>query len=96
MVFGDPQAIPEQLTSLPTSETINTRYVERHNLTQRQSDRRLTRRTNGFSKELSWFKRQLWLSLVSYRLSLPHHRLRQPLLDRSQLKAQDRCDACSQ
>jgi IS1 family transposase/transposase-like protein len=79
VVFGDPKAIAEQLTSLPTSKTINTSFVERNNLTQRQSNRRLTRRTNGFSKELSWFERQLWLSLAYYHLVLPHHGLRQPL-----------------
>ena len=28
VVFGDPRAIAEKLTSLPTSETINTSYVE--------------------------------------------------------------------
>ena len=43
VVFGDPTAIAEKLTSLPTSATINTSFVERHNLTQRQSNRRLTR-----------------------------------------------------
>jgi IS1 family transposase len=40
VVFGDPTAIAEKLTSLPTSATINTSFVERHNLTQRQSNRR--------------------------------------------------------
>ena len=79
MVFGDPKAIAKKLTSLPTSTAINTSYVERNNLTQRQSNRRLTRRTNGFSKDLSWFERQLWLSLAYYHLALPHLRLRQPL-----------------
>ena len=79
VVFGDLQAIAEKLTSSPTSATINTSFVERHNLTQRQSNRRLTRRTNGFSKDLSWFERQLWLSLAYYHLALPHRRLRQPL-----------------
>jgi IS1 family transposase len=78
-VFGDPQAIADKLASLPTSESINTSYIERHNLTQRQSNRRLTRRTNGFSKDLSWFERQLWLSLAYYHLVLPHRRLRRPL-----------------
>ena len=79
VVFGDLQAMAKQLTASPTSATINTSFVERHNLTQRQSNRRLTRRTNGFSKDLSWFERQLWLSLAYYHLVLPHRRLRQPL-----------------
>ena len=38
----------------------------------RQSNRRLTRRTNGFSKDLTWFEKQLWLSLAYYHLVLPH------------------------
>jgi hypothetical protein len=79
VVFGTPEAVAEKLSVLPTSATINTSFVERNNLTQRQSNRRLTRRTNGFSKELSWFERQLWLSLAYYHLVLPHHSLRQPL-----------------
>ena len=79
VIFGDPDAILEKLTSLPTSDAINTSFVERNNLTQRQSNRRLTRRTNGFSKELSWFERQLWLSLAYYHLALPHQSLRQSL-----------------
>ena len=78
-VFGDPQAIEEKLASLPTSETINTSSVECHNLAQHQSHWRSTRRTNGCSKDLSWFERQLWLSLAYYHLVLPHRRLRRPL-----------------
>ena len=79
VVFGDPEALTDLLTTLPTSQTINTSFIERHNLTQRQSNRRLTRRTNGFSKDLSWFERQLWLSLAYYHLILPHQSLHQPL-----------------
>ena len=79
IVFGTQQAIAAQLTDSLVSQTINTSFVERDNLTQRQNNRRLTRRTNGFSKEMSWFEKQLWLSLAYYHLVLPHHSLRQPL-----------------
>ncbi len=79
IVFGKPAAIAAQLANLSVSETINTSFVERDNLTQRQSNRRLTRKTNGFSKEIAWFEKQLWLSMAYYHFVLPHHSLRQPL-----------------
>jgi IS1 family transposase len=79
VIFGEPEEIAAQLASSPVSEAVNTSFVERDNLTQRQSNRRLTRRTNGFSKEIVWFEKQLWLSTAYYHLVLPHHSLRQPL-----------------
>lgn len=79
VIFGKPEAIAAQLANSPVSEAINTSFVERDNLTQRQSNRRLTRKTNGFSKEIAWFEKQLWLSTAYYHLVLPHHSLRQPL-----------------
>ncbi len=78
-IFGKPEAIAAQLARSPVSDTINTSFVERDNLTQRQSNRRLTRKTNGFSKEIGWFEKQLWLSTAYYHLVLPHHSLRLPL-----------------
>lgn len=78
-VFGDSDAIAAILADSPVSRTINTSFVERDNLTQRQSNRRLTRRTNGFSKEITWFEKQLWVSLAYYHLVRPHHSLRQRL-----------------
>ena len=79
VIFGTSEAIAAQLAHSPVSNTVNTSFVERDNLTQRQSNRRLTRRTNGFSKEIGWFEKQLWLSTAYYHLVLPHHSLRQPL-----------------
>ena len=79
VVFGDSDTVEARLAQSPVSNTINTSFVERDNLTQRQSNRRLTRRTNAFSKELTWFEKQLWLSMAYYHLVLPHHSLRQEL-----------------
>lgn len=79
VIFGKPEAIAAQLANSSVSQVINTSFVERDNLTQRQSNRRLTRKTNGFSKEIAWFEKQLWLSTAYYHLVLPHHSLRQPL-----------------
>lgn len=78
-VFGSDQAISARLAASPVSKTINTSFVERDNLTQRQCNRRLIRRTNGFSKEMPWFEKQLWLSLAYYHLVLPHASLSEEL-----------------
>ena len=80
VVFGSSTAVADRLATSPVSHTINTSFIERDNLTQRQNNRRLARRTNGFSKELTWLEKQLWLSLAYYHLVLPHHSLRQRLL----------------
>jgi IS1 family transposase len=79
VVFGDAATIQAHLASSATSHAINTSFVERDNLTLRQHNRRLSRKTNGFSKELVWLEKQLWLCLAYYHLVLPHESLRQEL-----------------
>ena len=72
VVFGDAAAVRERVAASCVSSAINTSFVERENLTLRQHTRRLTRKTNGFSKESSWLETQLWLVLAYYHLVLPH------------------------
>lgn len=79
IVFGEAAAVDACLTASPTSTTINTSFVERDNLTWREHNRRLTRKTTGFSKELPWLEKQLWLSLAYYHFCLPHISLREAL-----------------
>ena len=79
VVFGEPEAVAACLATSPVSQRVNPSFVERDTLTQRQSHRRLTRRTNGFSQDVTWFEKQLWVSLASYHLVLPHTRLQEPV-----------------
>src|SRR6266508_1037930 len=79
IVFGDADEIDARLAASPSSTTINTSFVERDNLSWREHNRRLTRKSSGFSKELPWMEKQLWLSLAYYHLCLPHISLREEL-----------------
>lgn len=79
VVFGDSRCLDACLQESSTSQAINTSFVERENLTLRQHNRRLTRKTNGFSKDLCWLEKQLWLCLAYYHLVLPHQSLRREL-----------------
>lgn len=76
VVFGSAEAVQTHLEASTASSTINTSFVARDNLTLRQHNRRLTRKTLGFSKELGWLERQLWVALAYYHLVLPHASLR--------------------
>ena len=79
IIFGDEEAINSILDDSTNSTTINTSFVERDNLTWREKNRRLTRTTTGFSKELTWMEKQFWLSMAYYHFCLPHKSLRQKL-----------------
>jgi IS1 family transposase len=79
VVFGSEAEIRTCLEASPVSQHINTSYVERDNLTMRQGSKRLTRKTLGFSKELPWLEKQLWLAVAYYHFVLPHNGLRRTL-----------------
>ena len=78
-VFGAADELEARLTASPTSTTINTSFVERDNLTWREHNRRLTRKTTGFSKELPWMEQQVWLTMAYDHFCLPHSSLREAL-----------------
>jgi IS1 family transposase len=79
VIFGDEKAIQTCLTASTASRTINTSFVERNNLTCRQSNGRLSRKVLSFSKDLTWMEKHLWLSLAYYHFVLPHSSLDQLL-----------------
>ncbi len=81
LVFGDEARLQAHLANSAASTTINTSFVERQNLTLRQQSRRLTRKSSGFAKELSWLEKQLWLNLAYYHLVLPHQSLRESIAE---------------
>ena len=75
IIFGSEEAAQARLAASPVSQTINTSFVERNNLTCRQCNGRLARKVLSFSKDLTWLEKQLWLSLAYYHFVLPHDSL---------------------
>jgi Resolvase, N terminal domain len=72
VVFGTPEAVATRVADSPVSRTVTTSFVARDTLTPQQSHRRFTRRTNGFSTDLTWCENHLWLSLASDHVVIPH------------------------
>jgi hypothetical protein len=72
IVFGKEQDINNILENSPVSQAINTSFVERNNLTLRQHSRRLTRKTNGFSKALRNLEAQVILVMAYYNFVRSH------------------------
>jgi len=79
IIFGSEAAVQARLAASVVSQTINTSFVERNNLTCRQCNGRLSRQVLSFSKDLTWLEKHLWLSLAYYHFVLPHDSLSQRL-----------------
>jgi len=79
VVFGAPEAVVACWATSPVRQRVPPSFVARDPLTQRQSNRRLPRRTHGCSKDLTWVETQVWVFLASDHRVLPHTWLREPL-----------------
>jgi len=69
VVYGDPKEVPELMG-------LNTAYVERTNLTSRQMNGRMVRKTLSFSKDESILEASCALEDAVYNLTRPNKSLR--------------------
>jgi len=76
IVFGTKRDIQRTLDDSSCSSAINISFVERSHLHQRLNNRRVTRKTLGFSKKLSMHEAQIWLSRGYYHFVRPHSSLK--------------------
>jgi IS1 family transposase len=67
VVFGDKDAAMKAIANSPVSSHINIAFIERNNLTIRERNRRLTRKTLGFSK-----KKKLLISSLNIYFGIYH------------------------
>jgi IS1 family transposase len=63
---------------------ISTVYIERHNLTLRQENQRLTRKTIGFSKRVKGLEDQLFVYQGYYNFVRPHRGLKRRIRPRQE------------
>ncbi len=76
IVFGSAEDIAAILVADGCGSQINTAYVERDNLTSRQSNGRLVRKTLSHSKKLHFLERQIALEDALHNFVRPHRALR--------------------
>jgi len=71
IVFGDEESINARLNKT-ISNSINTAYIERSNLTLRQNDAHLQRKTLKFAKEMEFLNAKLNIIILHYNFIKPH------------------------
>jgi IS1 family transposase len=75
IIFGDPRLIDQIIEASKTSGTINTSFIERANLTLRNHNRKLTRKTLCFAKIKQALVAQTNIVIAYYNFSKTHHSL---------------------
>ena len=76
VVFGEENKVMEAIEKSPVSNHINISFAERNNLTMRERNRRLTRKTLGFSKKKNFLKVSLNTYFGYYHFVKIHKGLR--------------------
>jgi len=75
VVFGDPTRIDHAIAASKVSNSINTSFIERTNLTLRNHHRKLTRKTLCFAKIKRSLVAQTTIVVTYYNFSRPHRGL---------------------
>ena len=76
MIIGDKRDFEKALLNSEDSETLNTSFIERLNLTIRQSTSYLTRRTTCFARYQEFLEKQLDILRCHYNFLRPHRALK--------------------
>ena len=75
IIFGDPKVINQIIEESKISSRINTSFIERANLTLRNHNRKLTRKTTCFAKIKQALEAQTNIVVTYYNFSKPHRSL---------------------
>lgn len=75
VVFGDPKQIEKIIELSPVSKKINTSFIERANLTLRNQNKKLARKTLCFAKRKKSLEAQTNITVAHYNFSRPHRSL---------------------
>jgi len=75
IIYGNKRTLDRRIDRSKISTTINTSFVERSNLTLRQHNKRVERKSQGYSKLKIFLIRQTTLSIAYYNFCLPHFSL---------------------
>lgn len=75
IVFGNPNSIEKVIASSKVSKKINTSFIERANLTLRNYNKKLARKTLCFAKQKRTLEAQANITVTYYNFTRPHRGL---------------------
>ena len=76
LIMGNQRELETALAQSPDSSKINTSFIERLNLTIRQGNSYLRRRSSGYARDKNCLKEHIYLQQCYYNFIRPHYSLR--------------------